>query len=218
MEIKYNDKMLALNGGLTVALGNLNGTFYDQFKQENMFGVNFSWGQWFEPIYYTDLKVFVIDAKLFSRDTLGYFGDCVRLKKRDNKLSGILFAGVQQEEYFNLLTILLNELKSHLSDIDLLIFNNVDQKLSPSDKLIWLRVVNNLAKLKPVFMVTRDFASLRLSNVKFEIVDETNEIEEFYNLLEAIQTDNFESYVQNKIKKENATNSSKKKRISKKKI
>jgi len=67
-------------------------------------------------------------------------------------------------------------------------------------------------------MVTRDFASLRLSNVKFEIVDETNEIEEFYNLLEAIQTDNFESYVQNKIKKENATNSSKKKRISKKKI
>ena len=217
MEIKYNDKILVLNTGLTVALDNLNSAFYNQFKQENMFGVNFNWGQWFEANNCTDLKVFVIDAKLFSRDTLGHFGDCVRLKKRDNSLSGVLFAGAQQEEYFNLLTILLNELKSHLVDIDLLIFNNVDQKLSAYDKLLWLRIVNNLAKLKPVFMVTRDFTSLRLSNIKFEIVDESNEIEEFYNLLESIQTDNFESYVQNKIKKENATNS-RKKRSPKKKV
>ena len=112
---------------------------------------------------------------------------------------------------------MLNELKSHLIDIDLLIFNNVDQKLSPSDKLLWLRIVNNLAQIKPVFMATKDFASLRLSNVKFEIVDEINENEEFYNLLETIQTDNFESYVQNKIKKENATNS-RKKRSPKKKV
>lgn len=205
MTLDFRDKQLLLNDGLTVSIDNIDrNNFYNQFKTDNLFGVNFSWGKWFSEDYCSDLKVFVFDEEIFDKSrVLGYFGDCLRVKNDNNELRLGLMAGVLQEQNFGIIIKLLKFLQDdHINDIDLVFVNNIDRHLTAVDKLIFFKVFENISKIKPVLMVTSDVASLRLSEVKFQLLDETNVVGDFFQLVEAIQNNEFGRFVEMKIKQE----------------
>lgn len=201
MEIKYNEKILVIENGLTVSVDTFSHNFYSQFNKDLMYGVNFSWGgqnflSW-EKETFSPLKVFVFDDEIFSRSTLGYFGDCVRLKD-GKKMETSLMSLVIEKEWETILDLLLAELR--LVDVDLVIVNAIDEKLTAIQKIFWFRIVAQISTIVPVFMHTLDIASLRLSEVKCNLLDETGMIEKYFAAIAAIQEDRFDEYVAKNLK------------------
>lgn len=219
LNLQFRDKELILNNGLTISVDNIKrNSFYNQFKRNNLFGVNFNWGKLFSQDNCSDLKIFVFDEEIFDETrVVGYFGQCLNVNVNNSRLPLELMANAFENNKFGIIIRLLNFLhEDYINTVDLIFVNNIDRHLTSVDKMIFFKVFEQISKIKPVLIVTSDVASLRLSDVKFQLLDETNKVGDFFELVEAIQNNKFERFVEMKIKQEQKNAKNNKRRKNKK--
>lgn len=194
LEILIKEKKFLLNKGLTVYIGDIGRDIYSQFVKKNIFGVNFSYGGYDRK---NKLKIFVIDGQIFQKNQVfGYYGNCLNLKndeKHEAFLMGTVFGGDKNDI---ILSFLLEKLVEHWGDVDLLIVNDLDGGLGAQDKLFLLKTLELFATKIPILFATKDVASLRISEIKFDMIDENNIVPEYFKMVEAIQNGTYNEYCQ----------------------
>lgn len=200
IEIEIADKNFLLDHSLTVYIGKVSQKIYKQFLKKNLFGVNFSYGDFWEKEAKNNLKVFIFDKQIYERhSTLGYFGDCLKLT--ENYSHGEVFALGYENNPTIILRFLLDKLMGEIKNVDLVIFNGMDGELNATDKLHYFKIIENIATVKPVLVFTEDLASLKLSQIQFEIIDVEDNAATFLELVNALQNNEYENLMSQKHKK-----------------
>jgi hypothetical protein len=175
----------------------LSDRFFDQFKEQNIYGVNTGLGlrdfSWNKDIEISDLKIYnfskdCFDRNIHAQSLIG--GKVFRFEEKDEN-HPISYYGIEDNDIF--FSVLMKNFNP--KNCDLLIVNDFVSGLSQIAKIVFYQQLKQINKIFgiTVLLVTEDILTLNIAKVDdfvlFANENQKFEIEKFFELISVIGND-----------------------------